>query len=301
MIHYGVVTHVGAGSPPSFSDGCKSACEAAFGLLEDGRSALDAVVEAARILEDDGRFNAGSGSNLRLDGKTVEMDAAVMDSHANIGIVIAIRDVKNPVLVARAVMDTPHVALSGQGATAFARKRGFEFLEHVSHYSLERFGRIINLIQEGKLGDVYPLWKNKNLKLLWNFEGIEYDDIFFTDTIGAVAIDKNGTCAAANSTGGISPMMLGRVGDSPMIGCGLYAGHACALAATGVGEEIIKRMLSKTTYDKVWQGEDIKNVCEKEISMFPREIPVGIIGISKAGYAVASNIEMATYALVKER
>lgn len=300
MIQYGVITHGGAGSPPSFTDGCKSACEAAFKLLEAEKNALDAVVEAARILEDDGRFNAGSGSVLRLDGKTVEMDAAVMDSNANIGAVIAIRDIKNPILVARAVMDTPHVALSGQGAMVFAKKRGFELLDHVSLYSLERFRRVVQLIEEGRLGEVYSLWKNKDLKSLWNFEEIAYEDIFFSDTIGVVAIDRNGNLAAANSTGGIAAMMLGRVGDSSMIGCGLYAGPACALAATGVGEEIIKRMLSKTVYDMVSQGEDINSVCIKGISMFPREIPAGIVGISKTGYAVASNIEMAHYVLLKE-
>ncbi|MBM4129126.1 MAG: hypothetical protein FJ243_03275 [Nitrospira sp.] len=203
-------------------------------------------------------------------------------------------------MVARAVMDTPHVALSGQGAMVFAKKRGFELLDHVSLYSLERFRRVVQLIEEGRLGEVYSLWKNKDLKSLWNFEEIAYEDIFFSDTIGVVAIDRNGNLAAANSTGGIAAMMLGRVGDSSMIGCGLYAGPACALAATGVGEEIIKRMLSKTVYDMVSQGEDINSVCIKGISMFPREIPAGIVGISKTGYAVASNIEMAHYVLLKE-
>lgn len=300
MIHYGVVTHGGAGSPAQFSDGCKAACESAFRLLETGRSARDAVVEAARILEDDGRFNAGKGSVLRLDGKTVEMDAAVMDSHTNIGIVIAIRDVKNPVLVARAVMETPHVALSGQGATAFAKKRGFEPLDHVSQYSLEKFQRIMQLIEEGRLGEVAPLWKNRDIESLWNFEDVSYKDIFSCDTIGAVAIDRDGNFAAANSTGGLLPVMQGRVGDSPMIGCGFYAGLACAVATTGVGEEIIKRMLSKTLYDMVSHGEDINKACEEGLNLFPPEIPVGIIAIAKAGYAVVSNTEMANYALVKE-
>src|SRR4030042_3853814 len=108
MIHYGIVVHGGAGSPSPFSDGCKTACESAFSLLEAGKNALDAVVEAARMLEDDGRFNAGSGSALRLDGKKIEMDASVMDSEATLGMVMAIRDVKNPIVVARAVMNTPH-------------------------------------------------------------------------------------------------------------------------------------------------------------------------------------------------
>jgi beta-aspartyl-peptidase (threonine type) len=299
-ILYGVVVHGGVGSPSELSDGCKAACEAAFSLLEAGMSALDAVVEAARILEDDGRFNAGSGSVLRLDGKTIEMDAGVMDSKNNIGMVISLRGVKNPVLVARAIMHTPHVALSGQGASSFARKRGFLPFYEVSPRSLGRFKKLRELIEEGKLGEEKPRWQGYDVESLWNFEDVSYRDIFRCDTIGAVALDKEGNMAVANSTGGASPMMLGRVGDSPLIGCGFYAGPACAVAATGIGEEIIKRMLAKAVYDSVAGGAGINDACEKGVCSFPHEIAVGIIGISGTGFTVTSNREMAHYALVKE-
>jgi len=299
-ILYGVVVHGGAGSPAELSDGCKAACESAFSLLEAGISALDAVVEAARILEDDGRFNAGSGSVLRLDGKTIEMDAGVMDSRNNMGMVISIRGVKNPVLVARAIMHTPHVALSGRGAAAFARKQGFLPFHQVSPRSLERFKKVRELIKEGKVGEENPRWIGYDVESLWNFEDVSYRDLFCCDTIGAVALDKEGNMAVANSTGGASPMMLGRVGDSPLIGCGFYAGPACAVAATGIGEEIIKRMLAKTVNDMVFYGEDIRTACEKGINIFPPEITVGIIGISRTGYAVTSNRGMASYALMRE-
>jgi len=122
---------------------------------------------------------------------------------------------------------------------------------------------------------------------------------FICDTIGVVAMDKDGNTAAACSTGGISPMMLGRVGDVPMIGCGFFAGGAGAIAATGIGEEIIKRMLAKTVYDMILNSGDIRTACKKGISMFPDEVAVGLIGITRAGYAVASNREMAHYALIK--
>ena len=299
MILYGVVVHGGAGSPPHLSDGCKKACESAFSLLEEGKSSLDAAVEAARILEDDGRFNAGSGSALRLDGKTVEMDASVMDSKGNIGIVMAIKNVKNPILVARAVMETPHVALAGEGAAAFARKRGFKAFHKASQTALEKYKRVKQIIKEGRLNEEAPRWKAHNIESLWNFEDTSYKEVF-CDTIGAVAIDKQGILAAANSTGGFPPMMLGRIGDSPMIGCGFYAGPACAIVTTGMGEEIIKRMLAKTVYDMVSSGEDIKNACKKGINMFPPEIKIGIIAISKEGFTVTSNTEMANYVLVKE-
>jgi beta-aspartyl-peptidase (threonine type) len=299
MILYGVVVHGGAGSPPHLLDGCKKACESAFGLLEEGKSSLDAVVESARILEDDGRFNAGSGSALRLDGKTIEMDASVMDSRGNIGIVMAIKNVKNPILVARDVMETPHVALAGEGATVFARRRGFVPFYQVSQPALERYKRVKQIIKEGRLSEEAPRWKARDIESLWNFEGASYREIF-CDTIGAVAIDKEGVLAVANSTGGFSPMMLGRIGDSPIIGCGFYAGFSCAIAATGMGEEIIKMMLAKTVYDMISRGEDIEKACEKGINMFDPEIKVGIIAISKEGFTVTSNTEMANYVRVKE-
>jgi beta-aspartyl-peptidase (threonine type) len=299
MVLYGVVAHGGAGSPSQFSDGCKNACESAFSLLEAGKSSLDAVVEAARILEDDGRFNAGSGSFLRLDGKTIEMDAAVMDSKGNIGIVIAIKNVKNPILVARAVMETPHVAISGEGATAYARKKGFKPFYHVSQRAMERHKIMKQLIKEGKLSKGAPHWKGYDIESIWNFDKVSYKEVF-CDTIGAVAIDKEGVLAVANSTGGFSPMMLGRAGDSAMVGCGFYAGSSCALAVTGAGEEIIKRVLAKTVYDMISHGEDLKRACENGIDMFLPEIKVGIISISKTDYSVIANTEMAHYALVKE-
>jgi len=300
MILYGVVVHGGAGSPSQFSDGCKAACEIAFKLLEAGKRSLDAVVEAVRVLEDDGRFNAGSGSVLRLDGKTIEMDASVMDSKGNIGIVIAIKNIKNPILVAQAVMETPHIALAGEGAAAFAKKQGFEPFHQVSQHSLERYHAVKKLIKEGKLDKEAPRWKGHDIKSLWNFDDVPYKEVF-CDTIGAVAIDKEGVLSTANSTGGFSPMMLGRVGDTPMIGCGFYAAPACAVSTTGIGEEIIKKMLAKTVHDMVSHGEDISIACKKGINMFPFKTKMGIIAISKAGYAIESNTDMAYYALVKER
>ncbi|MGD0885173.1 MAG: isoaspartyl peptidase/L-asparaginase [Thermodesulfovibrionales bacterium] len=293
MIRYGAATHGGAMSSEEFTDGCSAACESAFRLLGAGRSALDAVVEAVRILEDDGRFNAGSGSVLRLDGTTIEMDAAVMDSRGRLGVVISIRDVKNPVLVARAVVGTPHVALSAQGATAFARKRGFPPFRQVSEHALERHKRIEQLVREGKLGKDNPMWQNCDVESLWNFDTPSYRDIFSCDTVGAIALDKEGSLAVATSTGGASPMLLGRVGDSPMIGCGFYAGPLGAMAATGIGEEIIKKMLAKTVYDMVSRGEDIRLASENGISMFAQDVAVGLLALTREGIAAASNRQMA--------
>lgn len=298
MILYGVSVHGGAGSPAGFSDGCRAACESAFGLLGSGRSALEAAVEGVRILEDDGRFNAGRGSALRLDGRTREMDAGVMGSGGDIGAVIAIRDVKNPVLAARAVMKTPHVALAGQGAMIFARKLGFPPLGEVSPHALRRHEKIKRLIGEGRPGD--PRWEGYDIEELWNFDEVSYGEVFTSDTVGAVAIDREGALAAAVSTGGASPMMLGRVGDCPMVGCGFYAGPACAVAVTGIGEEIIKRMLAKTIYDMVHEGQDPGAACRKAVAQFPPEIAAGVLCISGEGSAVTSNREMAHFTMTKE-
>ncbi len=290
MISYGVAAHGGVGTPEDLSDGCKAACEAAFLMLEAGRNALEAAIEAARILEDDGRYNAGSGSALRIDGKTIEMDAAVMDSEGNIGAVMNIREVKNPVLVAQAVLGTPHVAMAGRGAEAFARKLGFEAYYKVSKRALENFKKTKKTLKEG---DTF-----------WEFylDDISEQKIPGPDTIGAVVMDGNGLFATAVSTGGASPMMVGRVGDTPMPGCGFYAGPRGAIAVTGVGEESIRKMLAKTVYDMVAENMDAQAACEKGLRPFAgqKRIKMGILALTKQGCGLAATDPMAQYRMIKQ-
>lgn len=300
MIKYGIVVHGGAGTPSHFTDGCKKACESAFGILKTHKTSLDAVVEAVRVLEDDGRFNAGRGSIFRLDGKTIEMDAALMNSEGKIGIVIALKSIKNPILAARAVMKTPHIALAGDGATVLALREGLKTFRKPSKNAIERYKKVKKIIKEKRIGEEISQWKDHDIESLWNFKDKAYKDVF-CDTVGAVAIDSQGVLSVATSTGGFSPMMQGRVGDSPMIGCGFYAGPLCAVASTGIGEEIMKKMLAKTVYDMVSQGKDIKRACERGIRMFPSDTKVGIIGISKEGVVVLSNTTMSHYILIKEK
>ena len=299
MVSHGIVVHGGAGSSTRLTHACKTICRTGLRELEEGKPALDAATRAVRLLEDDGRFNAGSGSTLRLDGVTVEMDAAVMDSSGRIGAVMALREVKNPVLVARAVTGTPHVALAGQGASLFAKAMGFEPSAPVSHKTALRYSKMQRLIREGRLQEKDPRWKESDIRRLWNFT-VPYGDLFPLDTVGAVARDASGVYAVAASTGGAAPMMLGRVGDTAMVGSGLYAGPAAAVAVTGIGEEIIRKMLAKTVYDFIADGQPIKTACEKGVSLFPAEISVGIVAISREGYGVAANRSMAAYGLVKE-
>ncbi|HEY3275932.1 MAG TPA: isoaspartyl peptidase/L-asparaginase [Syntrophorhabdaceae bacterium] len=286
---YGIAVHGGAGAPEELKDGCEGAARKGLSLLGKGGSALDAVCESVRLLEDDGRFNAGTGAILRLDGKTREMDAAIMDSSGAMGIVIAIREIRNPVLAARAVSATPHVALAGVGATSFARSRGLPSLDHLPAHVKNRYERMKRIIASKGLEREYPHWAGQDVRLLWNFDATTAEEAIFTDTVGAVAMDRSGLFAVASSTGGASPMLLGRVGDTAMAGCGFYAGPLGAIAVTGLGEEIIRRITAKTVYDRLSRGETADEACAKGVAMFPDHVAVGVIVISGSSLATAAN------------
>ena len=289
----GIVVHGGAGSPPSMSDGCRRAAEEGLGVL--GAGPLEAVIAAVVSMEDDGRFNAGSGSVLRLDGRTVEMDAAVMDSDGVLGAVAAIRSVKNPVLVARRVAETPHVLLAGPGATAFARAQGFGEHAAVSDRVRARHDAAMRALREGRR----PAgWESFDIAAAWNFE-VDYAEAMAAhDTVGAVAVTEDGSCAVAGSTGGSTPMLLGRVGDTPLPGAGFYAGRHGAVAATGDGEAIIRGMLAFEVYRRMADGLDPQAAIEAGLAALPEGVLCGLIAISPRGYGVASRAPMASHAAV---
>lgn len=290
-LSFGIVAHGGVGAPKTVSPGCRAACRAGYEKLREGASALDAVVETVRLLEDDGRFNAGRGSTLRLDGKTIEMDAAAMDSDGRLGAVMAIRDVQNPVLVARRVMETPHVALAGEGAILFARTNDFPPSGPPSPAARRRYQRLRKSFSQGRLTEGDSRWDGRKLQDLWNFPSPR-PDASATDTVGAVALDRAGRFASALSTGGASPMLLGRVGDVPLIGCGFYAGTAGAVAVTGIGEEIVRKMLSRTVYDRIVQGIPLDQACREGLDLFPGDVPVGIIAITRTACVHRANRAM---------
>lgn len=215
-----VVAHGGVGGPREHSDACERACAAGVRVLRGGGSALEAAIAATVVLEDDPRLNAGTGSNFRLDGRTIQMDAAVMDHDLRFGAVAAIERVKNPVLVARRVMDSPHVILAGEGATAFARALGFEDVYPVSERAHRRYAEVQAYFAGAR--DRWPAWRDADPAEWWNFP-VRVDASLKaaagpSDTVGAVARDARGRCAAALSTGGTSIMLLGRVGDTPVPG-----------------------------------------------------------------------------------
>lgn len=289
MVQFGVIAHGGVGSSEELVNGVKTAVETAFRMLESGRSAIDAAIEMVRILEDDGRYNAGSGSVLRMDGKTIEMDAAVMTSTGSLGTVLAIRNVKNPILVARAVCETPHVALAGPGAEGFARRLGLPSFHGVPRRPRGTFQEMKKMAEKNE-----PARVNLGRKETMGTGKLS------SDTVGAVALDTKGVFAVAVSTGGMSPMMIGRVGDTPLIGCGFYAGVSGGIAVTGLGEEIIRRMLAGYVYNRIEMGMDVEAACANGILLFPDNVPVGIIALTGQGFSACSNREMAHYELLKE-
>ncbi|GAB4131945.1 MAG: isoaspartyl peptidase/L-asparaginase [Bacteroidia bacterium] len=211
----------------AFHHAMRKILEAGYSVLNRNGSALDAVQAAVVVMEDDELFNAGKGAVLTAD-EICETDAAIMDGHTlRAGAVAGLRTVKNPVILARAVMNhTPHVMLSGEGAEQFARKMGME------HMPPEYF--------------ITPFRKEQLMRV----KGTDHtmldhqpDDKKF-GTVGAVALDVNGHLAAATSTGGMTNKKWGRVGDSPVIGAGTYADADVAVSCTGHGEYYIKNVVA---------------------------------------------------------
>jgi beta-aspartyl-peptidase (threonine type) len=231
----------------------RAAVEAARHVLAGGGSALDAVCAAVVVLEDEPLFNAGTGATLNRDGDA-EMDASVMaGERLRCGGVAAIRRVRNPVLVARRVMEeTPHVLLAGRGATAFARSQGFRDYDPVTPESRQRFRSATSA--EASRG-----------------------------TVGAVALDAEGRLAAATSTGGTALKLPGRVGDSPVPGAGNYATRLAAASATGRGEVILRHAVTKTLCDRVAAGASAPRAAREALRRLPLERgeSVGLIALDR--------------------
>lgn len=289
---YAVVAHGGVGADPNDADGCTAAVEQAARELDKGGDALAAAIAAVVHMENDGRFNAGTGAVLALDGETIEMDAAVMDTRGKLGMVAAIQLVENPVLVARDVADTPHVCLACEGALNFARTMGHEHYYKPTAKSRHEHCDMIAGIHEGR---VEHQVQYKEFDKYWNFVvPIRHAMTRGCDTIGAVVRDPEGHFAVAASTGGSSPALLGRVGDTPMMGCGFYAGPHGAVAATGIGENIVRELLAFRVYQWIEQGTPLRQALERGVGLFDKDIDVGLIAVSKTEAGAFANRPMPT-------
>jgi beta-aspartyl-peptidase (threonine type) len=281
-----VVAHGGALSREEDADGPGRACDAAFEVLDAGGPALEAAVAGCRALEDDGRFNAGSGAVPRLDGATVEQDAACMDSAGRFGAAVGL-DVRNPVLVARRVLDTPHLALAGPGAMEFARRHGLA----VPRRPRPDPGRQARLLRERLArGEAPPGWTVEGLRGAWNYDAPMAVDSG-SDTVGVVVSTEAGHAAAA-STGGLGASLRGRVSDVGMPGGGLHAGLGGAVAATGRGEHLASRFASLRVHDAMAAGATAQDAIQAFLGATPAEAAVGIVAADGRGGAAASNRTM---------
>jgi len=279
-----IVVHGGAGawnperSQPGL-EGVKKAAKTGFEILKHGGSAVDSVMEAVAVMEDAGAFNAGYGSSLNID-KRVEMEASIMDGKTlQAGAVGLLEDIKNPVRLAKIVMEkTDHVFVVGEGAEKLAEMFNLERREPTTELRLKYYENQRKALLEGRsrLPRLANLVKN-------------HPELFTLETVGAVALDKKGNVAAATSTGGFPLKLPGRIGDSPLIGCGNYADdQAGACSATGVGEIAIRLVLSKTVCDFMESGKTAQEAVEFAIKLVNRRIPdtynsMGLIAVDAYG------------------
>jgi beta-aspartyl-peptidase (threonine type) len=236
---------------------CIAAAKAGQSLLLDGGSALDAVETAVRILEDCPELDAGRGSHPNTLGE-IEMDALIMDGASlNLGAIAAVQRIRHPISLARQIMENGgHNFLVGTGAELFADNIGFPRCETT------------DLLFQGP----------ESAKQLATQEG---------DTVGAVALDSNGNLAVATSTGGVRNQLPGRLGDSPLVGSGGYADNrTAATGATGVGEDLMKVVISKQVCDFVAAGMYAQEACDAAINLLENRVngKGGLITIDAKGH-----------------
>lgn len=244
----------------------------AWKVLKEGGRALDAVEKGVILVENDPRERSvGYGGRPDRDGK-VTLDACIMDEKANIGSVAALENIKNPISVARAVMEkTPHVMLVGDGAYEFAISQGF---------------KKENLLTEESEKEWREWLKTSDYKPVVNIEN--------HDTIGMIALDEQGNLSGACTTSGMAFKMHGRVGDSPIIGAGLYVDNEVGAAtATGHGEEVIRTCGTHLVVELMRQGKSPQSACEEAVRRIhkfiiqrekdPKDIQIGFIALNKQG------------------
>ncbi len=257
--------------------GVRIAASAGSRILADGGSAVDAVEAAVSVMEDDSVFNAGRGSSLTYAG-TVEMDAAIMDgSNLSAGAVALIHKVKNPVQLARLVMEkTDHVLLAGRSAEMLAKAYSLPMTNPITP---ERRRTLFRFKKE-PLKAGLP-WVKMNPALLE-----EHPEIIKHDTVGAVAVDEKGDFAAAASTGGTTMKLPGRIGDTPQIGSGLYADNTSGAATvTGWGEIAIRLTLSKAVCLMMERSLPASRAAELAVRTASKRLKgqAGVIAIDRKG------------------
>ncbi|WP_454781956.1 isoaspartyl peptidase/L-asparaginase family protein [Legionella sp. WA2022007384] len=260
-----------------FEQGLAKATETGYAVLEKSGSALDAVEAAVALLEDNPLFNAGRGSALNCQGE-VEMDASIMNGNdLDAGAVSMVRSVKNPIRLARLVMEeTRHVFLSGYGALELAKKYGME-MEAESYFTTPYQYEVYE-----KLNKIETMEEIQNKRM--------------KGTVGAVALDLQGNLAAGTSTGGTSNCLPGRIGDSCVIGAGCYANNStCAVSGTGEGEYLIRKMVGHTISMMMEFNMPLQEACDYVIHERNKKLngEMGIIALNQKGdFGISFNTEI---------
>ncbi len=271
QVDFAIAIHGGAGTidremNPELEQAYREALGAALttgrDFLDAGGTSLDAVEKVIRLLEDDPLFNAGKGAVFTHEGAN-ELDAAIMDGETRgCGAVTGVTSIKNPISLARAVMDSsPHVFFSGKGAEAFAEAMGFERVDPSYFFTQRRWDRLQKVLAEEKArAEVHG-------------------------TVGAVALDRHGHLAAATSTGGMTNKRFGRVGDVPVIGAGTYADdRTAAISCTGHGEQFIKNTVaSRVCALMEYKGVTLAEAAHTVIDQVLAPGDGGLIGVGSDG------------------
>lgn len=261
--------------------GVSRAASAGVRSFRSGGSAVEAVEAAVSIMEDDDVFNAGKGSSLTAAG-TVEMDAAIMNGRdLSAGAVALVHSVKNPIHLARIVMDnTDHVLLASEKAEQLARAFSQPIVNPVTAHRR----RLLSELMKGG-ADPRSRWIDKNPKLL-----ARHPELLRMGTVGAVALDDEGNFAAAASTGGPTMKLPGRIGDTPQIGSGLYADNqAGAATVTGLGEIAVKLVLSKQVCSLMESGLTAQSAAVLAVEKASMRLrgEAGVIAVDRAGRIAA--------------
>lgn len=297
--NFGIVIHGGAGTilKENMSDSLEAAYKAKLKeaifvgheILKNGGTSLEAVTQTINVMEDSPLFNAGKGAVFTHEGRN-ELDASIMDGATlNAGAVAGVRHIKNPIDLARNVMQkSDHVMLYGPGAEEFAQTLGYKMMDTSYFYTQNRYESLQKVMKKETALQSSPSMHSGSLtkSSINNFEDPFIKDSKF-GTVGCAALDKHGNLAAGTSTGGMTNKRWNRIGDSPIIGAGTYANNAtCAVSSTGWGEFFIRSVVA---YDisalMEYKGMSLQDAAKEVIQ---KKVPVlggdgGIVAIDKDG------------------
>jgi beta-aspartyl-peptidase (threonine type) len=291
--HWGIVIHAGAGNftladlgerREPMREAMTAALMAGHNVLKSGGSSLDAVQAAIVVLEDSPYFNAGKGAVFNHEGKN-ELDSSIMDGATHrAGAVAGLRHIKNPILLARLVMEkSPHVMMVGEGAEAFAKAQGsITFVPEDYFYTERSWQALQRALEEEK----------KATKASGSAQLTPGRAGAYFGTVGAAALDQKGNLAAATSTGGMTNKRFGRVGDSPIIGAGTYANNeSCAISSTGHGEYFIRYTVAHDICARVaYKSETVQAAADAVVVNELKKAggEGGVIGMDHAGNVAVS-------------